>query len=63
MPDCPYCHCGLADDEMYDWIEMDEKVTLYYTAKCPNCGRAFKWNLVYYWDNEINDLEEDEKLE
>ena len=58
MPDCPYCHCGLTDEEMYDWTEIDEKATFYYTGKCPKCGQKFRWNLVYYWDNEINNLEE-----
>ena len=58
MPDCPYCHLGLIDEEMYDWTDLDEKATFYYTAECPKCKRAFRWNLVYYWDNEIRDLEE-----
>jgi hypothetical protein len=63
MPNCPYCHHGLTDEEMYDWTEFDEKAIFYYIGVCPKCGREFQWNLVYYWDNEINNLEEIKELE
>ena len=60
MPECPHCHVELDEQtaDMYNWETDYQKVILYYTATCPNCSRAFKWEETYEWTGSYDCLEE-----